>query len=53
MAVSIKSEKEIELMRVSCKNLSVMFDELEKIIKPGISTWEINKVGAGSSCPVS
>ena len=33
MAVSIKSEKEIELMRVSCKNLSVMFDELEKIIK--------------------
>ena len=46
MAVSIKSEKEIELMRVSCKNLSVMFDELEKIIKPGISTWEINKVGA-------
>ena len=45
MAVSIKSEKEIELMRVSCKNLSVMFDELEKIIKPGISTWEINKVG--------
>lgn len=35
MAVSIKSEKEIELMRVSCKNLSVMFDELEKIIKPG------------------
>ena len=41
MAVSIKSEKEIELMRVSCKNLSVMFDELEKIIKPGISTWEI------------
>lgn len=45
MAVSIKLEKEIELMRVSCKNLSVMFDELEKIIKPGISTWEINKVG--------
>ena len=45
MAVSIKSEKEIELMGVSCKNLSVMFDELEKIIKPGISTWEINKVG--------
>ena len=28
MAVSIKSEKEIELMRVSCKNLSVMFDEM-------------------------
>lgn len=45
MAVSIKSEKEIELMRESCRMLSVMFDELEKVIKPGISTWEINKIG--------
>lgn len=45
MAVSIKSEKEIELMRESCKRLSHMFNELEKLVKPGISTWEINKVG--------
>lgn len=45
MSVSIKSAREIELMRVSCKNLSIMFDELEKIIRPGISTWEINKEG--------
>ena len=45
MAVSIKSEQEIEKMRVACKNLSLMFDELEKLVKPGISTWEINRVG--------
>lgn len=45
MAVSIKSEKEIELMRESCRMLSVMFEELEKLVKPGISTWEIDKKG--------
>ena len=45
MAVTIKSEHEIELMRVACKNLSYMFDELEKEVKPGVSTWEINRKG--------
>lgn len=45
MAVTIKSEREIELMRISCKLLEEVHDELAKIIKPGISTWEINKVG--------
>ena len=45
MAVTIKSEHEIALMRVACRNLSEMFDELEKMVKPGISTWEINKKG--------
>ena len=45
MAVTIKSEREIELMRISCKLLEEVHDELGKIIKPGISTWEIDKAG--------
>lgn len=45
MAVTIKSEREIELMRISCKLLEEVHDELAKIVRPGISTWEINKVG--------
>lgn len=45
MAVTIKSEREIELMRESCRLLEEVHDELGKIIRPGISTWEIDKVG--------
>lgn len=45
MSVSIKSEREIELMRISCKLLEEVHDELGKFIKPGISTWDINKYG--------
>lgn len=42
MAVSIKSEREIQLMRESCKILAKVYEELEKAIKPGISTKEID-----------
>ncbi|MCR4787622.1 MAG: type I methionyl aminopeptidase [Lachnospiraceae bacterium] len=42
MAISIKSEKEIELMRESCRLLAMMHEELKKDIKPGISTKDIN-----------
>ena len=45
MAVSIKSHQEIELMRESCRLLSIVFSELAKEVRPGISTWEINKKG--------
>lgn len=45
MAVSIKSEREIELMRQSCRLLEEVHDELGKFIKPGISTMDINKYG--------
>lgn len=45
MAVSIKSAKEIELMRESCKLLADVFYNLEQAIKPGISTMEINELG--------
>lgn len=45
MSVSIKSPKEIELMRESCRLLSIVHDELGKMIRPGISTWEIDHKG--------
>ncbi len=43
MAVSIKSEREIELMRESGRILSIVHTELAKMIKPGISTLDIDK----------
>jgi methionyl aminopeptidase len=45
MAVSIKSQREIDLMRESCKRLEYVHNRLGEIIKPGISTYEINKIG--------
>lgn len=42
MAVSIKSEREIQLMRESCKILAKVYEELEKAIRPGISTKELD-----------
>lgn len=45
MAVTIKSHKEIELMRESCRLLSIVHDELGKALKPGISTYYIDKLG--------
>ena len=43
MAVTIKSEHEIELMRESGKRLAIVHDEIGKMIRPGISTWELDK----------
>jgi methionyl aminopeptidase len=45
MAISIKSQEEIELMREAGRILALTHDELRKIIKPGISTFEINRIG--------
>lgn len=45
MSVSIKSAKEIELMREAGRLLSITHEELGKAIKPGISTYEINCLG--------
>ena len=45
MAVTIKSEREIGLMRESCKILAEVHTRLSEAIKPGISTWEINELG--------
>jgi len=41
--VTIKSEKEIRLMKEACKITGLVYKEIEKIIKPGISTMELDK----------
>ncbi|MBR3771963.1 MAG: type I methionyl aminopeptidase [Clostridium sp.] len=45
MSVSIKSEREIELMREAGKILAQVHDELGQFIRPGISTKDIDKKG--------
>ncbi|MBQ0028351.1 MAG: type I methionyl aminopeptidase [Lachnospiraceae bacterium] len=45
MAITIKSEREIQLMRESCKILAKVHDELGKQIKPGMTTMDINRIG--------
>ena len=42
--VTIKSKKEIELMREACKVVALTYDELEKQIKPGMTTWQLDKI---------
>ena len=43
MAINIKSEREIKLMRESGRILANVLKELETYVKPGISTLEIDK----------
>ncbi len=45
MAIHIKDAHEIELMRESCRLLSVVHYELGQIIRPGISTADIDEYG--------
>ncbi len=45
MSVSIKSAHEIELMREAGRILSIVHEEMAKIIRPGISTMDINRKG--------
>lgn len=45
MAITIKSASEIALMRESCKLLADVFQNLEKAVRPGISTMDINILG--------
>lgn len=45
MAVSIKSAREIELMREAGRILAMVHEELGKAIKPGISTLDIDRLG--------
>ena len=42
--VTIKSKKEIELMRDACKVVGILYKELEDKIKPGMSTWELDQI---------
>ncbi len=45
MAIIIKSQREIELMREAGRILAITHEELKKAIKPGISTYEIDRIG--------
>ncbi len=45
MAVTIKSAKEIELMREAGRLLEIVHDEMGRMIRPGISTMDINEYG--------
>ena len=45
MSVSIKSERDIEHMKEAGRILAIVHEEMEKIIRPGISTYDINKRG--------
>lgn len=45
MAVTIKSAKEIELMRESCRLLAIVHKEMEEAIRPGMTTKEIDILG--------
>lgn len=45
MAVSVKSAREIALMRESCRLLEIVHDALGKAIRPGISTLDIDRMG--------
>ena len=45
MSVSIKSTREIELMKEAGRLLESTHKEMEKALKPGMSTMDINRIG--------
>lgn len=45
MSVTIKSAHEIEKMREAGRILAIVHDEMAKMIRPGISTMDINRKG--------
>lgn len=45
MSVTIKSSREIELMREAGRILGRVHEDLEKFLKPGISTYDIDRYG--------
>ena len=55
--IIVKSPREIELMKDAGRLVAKVFETVEPLIKPGISTYEINKVAeeviyaGGGSCP--
>ena len=45
MSVTIKSAREIELMREAGRILAKTHEELAKALKPGMTTWDIDHLG--------
>ena len=42
--VTIKSKKEIEKMKEACKLTGLVYKKLEEVIKPGMTTMELNNI---------
>ena len=42
--VTIKSKREIELMKEACKVVALTYEKLEKEIKPGMTTFELDQL---------
>ena len=42
--VTIKSKREIEYIRESCKIVAMAQEAIKEAIKPGISTYELTKL---------
>ena len=42
--VTIKSKREIELMKEACKVVALTYEKLEKEIKPGMTTYELDQI---------
>ena len=55
--IIVKSPREIELMKEAGKLVAKVFETVEPLIKPGVSTYEINEIAerviyeGGGSCP--
>ena len=45
MAITIKSEREIELMTQAGRILEIVHEEMEKALKPGLTTLDIDAIG--------
>ncbi len=45
MAIIVKTDEEIELMRQSGHLLAKVHEELHAALRPGISTWELDEIG--------
>ena len=42
--IDIKSKREIELMKEACRITALAHKAVEQAIKPGVSTWELDKI---------
>ena len=42
--VTIKSKREIELMKEACRVVALTYEKLEKEIKPGMTTLELDQI---------
>ena len=42
--INIKSSREIDLIKEACKVIALAHKEVEKSIRPGVSTWELDKI---------